>query len=212
MSRDEELLRKHVEEVVSDPLPEWPGGWPDDIELALIDAVFSTRAKYGCGGGDDRRATGVYAVVLRWKDAGSRDDLTALADIDPVELLSILDNRSKIAGRTKAEVVVDAAQRLSAVGLRKSGDFTGSDEQRAAYVGTKGCGPITWAYFGMLLGVEDAKPDTWLVRFTTDALGRQVEPETVRALVKQTAKSMGVSTSRLDHAIWQYQRGRHRVS
>ena len=54
----------------------WPGGWPGEIEAALIDAVFSIRARYGTG------ENGVRGVVKRWRDERGDvlDDLRALAD------------------------------------------------------------------------------------------------------------------------------------
>lgn len=43
--------------------PPRPGGWPDQIELALLDAVFSLNARYGRGAENSTPATGVHRVV-----------------------------------------------------------------------------------------------------------------------------------------------------
>lgn len=87
-------------------------------------------------------------------------------------------------------------------------EFTGSDEQRSAYLATLGGGPVTWSYFGMLLGQQDSKPDTWLQRYALQALGVTPSPESTRMLVNAAASELGVEPSRLDHAIWRYASGR----
>lgn len=65
----DDRLHAYVPATIGDQLPAWPGGWPVEIEAALVDAVFSVRARYG------RRelgiATGVYGVVQRWPQGGT---------------------------------------------------------------------------------------------------------------------------------------------
>ena len=49
IAEDIAKVREHVKETIGeDPAQwtKWPGGWPGDIESALIDAVFSARAIY----------------------------------------------------------------------------------------------------------------------------------------------------------------------
>jgi hypothetical protein len=58
----------------------------------------------------------------------------------------------------------------------------------------------------MLLGVDDVKADTWVNRFVSDALGREVTAAESRQLVSAVAKSLKVAEVRLDHAIWSHQR------
>lgn len=121
--------------------------------------------------------------------------------------LLVVDNYAKANSRLKADIVSDAAAALLDAGVRSSGDFTGSSEQKAAYLSTTGCGPVTWAYFGMLLGRPDVKADTWLLRFVRGAIQRPTtSPEETRQLVITAAEIYGVSASRLDHAIWRHAR------
>lgn len=182
----------------------WPGGWPGEIEAALVDAVFSIRARYG---GPE---SGVRGVVKRWRERDGRtgkiDDLEALAAADPVEFVNTVNNAAKASGRLKGEIVVDAAKALTAVGLRHASDFTNSKEQKNAYLSVKGCGSVTWSYFGMLLGAADVKADTWIVRFVEQALARPVRPEEARELLATVATARDVSATALDHAVWEYAR------
>lgn len=107
-------------------------------------------------------------------------------------------------------IVVDAADALANVGLVHAGDFTGRPDQRKAYLSIRGCGPVTWTYFGMLLGEPGVKADTWIVRFVHDALGRSVTSTEAEALVSEAAAELRVSNSQLDHAIWQAARSSSR--
>jgi len=110
------------------------------------------------------------------------------------------ENRSGVIRRREGDAVVEA-------GLARC-RVTGSDEQRSAYLATPGGGPVTWSYFGMLLGQQDSKPDTWLQRYALQALGVTPSPESTRMLVNAAASEVGVEPSRLDHAIWRYASGR----
>lgn len=195
-------LTLHIERTLGTDLPAWPGGWPDEIEAALLDVVFSIRARYG------GPTTGVRGVVNRWQGfRGERaDDLGVLATHAPEALADVLGNHSRIRGRLKAEVAIDAAVSLRAVGLRHAKDFTGSAEQKRAYLRVNGLGPVTWSYLGMLLGHPDVKADVWVMRFIQDAIGPDIETETARQLLIQAAENLDVSASQLDHAIWLYER------
>lgn len=202
-------LVSHLRDTIGTDLPDWPGGWPGQIECALLDAIFSIRARYG------GPSSGVRAVVRRWGDhrGGIRaDDLTALADMDGANLAEILSNHSKVSGRLKSEVVSDAAAALVQAGLRRSEDFTASAEQKSAYLSVRGCGPVTWSYFGMLLGRPDVKADTWVTRFVREGVeDSSLSAEGTRQLVVSAAQVYGASASQLDHAIWLTARGSNRV-
>lgn len=204
-----ELLLAHIDRTLGTELLGWPGGWPNDIEAALLDAVFSIRAVYGSS-----PTTGVRAVAHRWIDhrGGHADDLSVLAAADPKDVRGIVLNDSKASGRYKAEIAVDAARRLSAAQLIHGASLaTASDAQRAdmksAYFAVKGCGPVTWYYLGMLLGRPDSKPDTWIMRYVRAALSdRTVSTEDARILITRAAAVRGVNASQLDHSIWGYAR------
>ena len=100
--------------------PQWGGGWPGEIEAALLDAVLSIRSRYG-----KKSTTGVRGAVGRYRDhrGAPLDDLTALAAIDPAELQTVLRNRQKTGRVTKAEALVAAAAALSAVGVTRLHTF-----------------------------------------------------------------------------------------
>ena len=82
----------------------------------------------------------------------------------------------------------------------------------AAYLSVRGCGSVTWTYFGMLLGASGEKADTWIVRFVGDAIGRSVTQTEAEALVSAAAAELSVPDSQLDHAIWQAVRSSARRS
>ena len=208
MISDEDLLYSHVLKTIGASPGEWPGGWPDEIEAALIDAVFSVRARYG----SRERKTGVYGAVLRWRaHRGQRaDDLGFLARTSE-ELLRGITNNGKIGRRRKAEVVIDAARALADADVIHAGDFGAHQvAARAAYLSVKGCGPVTWSYFRMLLGFDDVKPDTWVMRFIQDELPNVSTPAEASTLVTAVAARLGVQARQLDHAIWRYRRDQPR--
>jgi hypothetical protein len=190
------------------PFPEWPGGYPDQIEAALIDAVLSIRARYG------KADTGVRAAVSRYKAAvgdQAPNSLSRLADFDAVRLAEVLPNHQKTGAETKASAIVQAARTLSDIGVETAADIAPKDPaHKATYVNVPGLGPVTWSYFTMLTGSHDVKPDTWLKRFVKLVLET---PETdseeyVRRLVNAAAAELDVDPRVLDHAIRLHMRSR----
>lgn len=94
--RDVEVLRKHVLATIGGSPDIWPGGYPDQIEAALLDAVFSVQARYG----NREKKTGVYGAVWRWHEhrGNKANDLEVLARTDPAELRTIVANNGKVRG------------------------------------------------------------------------------------------------------------------
>lgn len=180
---------------------QWGGGWPGEIEAALIDAVLSIRSRYG-----KKPTTGVRGAVGRYREDRNEavlDDLGALASYAPDQLQSVLRNRQKTGQVTKAQALVTAANVLSAAGIHHASDLDPtSTEHRTAYCSVRGLGPVTWTYFTMLLGQPGVKADTWIVRFVTGALRRPVAPSEAEQLVTAAAAELGASPTVLDHAIW----------
>lgn len=180
--------------------PQWGGGWPNEIEAALLDAVLSIRSRYG-----KKPTTGVRGAVGRYRAhrGAPLDDLAALATIEPAELQTVLRNRQKTGRVTKAEAIVTAAAALSAVGVVHAADLDPQSElHRSTYCSVRGLGPVTWRYFTMLLGTPGVKADTWIVRFVGDALSRQVSPAEAEELIGAAADELAVDRTALDHAIW----------
>lgn len=121
-------LTAHIRQTLGTELPSWPGGWPHQVECALLDAVYSIQARYG------GEHNGVRGVVGRWRRhrGGTADDLTVLATTAESDLLRILENNARASGRSKAALAIDAAAALAEVGVRSSRDFTASNAQKAA--------------------------------------------------------------------------------
>ena len=198
------MLDKYIAENVGYDLAEWPGGWPGEIEAALIDAIFSIRARYGSPN------TGVRAVVNNWKKRSGRtvraDDLSVLANTEPSSFVDIVHNSSRASGRSKGEIVISAAKSLSAAGLVHANQFDGSSKQKSAYLSVIGCGPVTWSYLGMLLGQPGVKPDSWIVRFVSAALHEPVTSPEAGRLISMLASEKDLNPTQLDHAIWNFAR------
>jgi hypothetical protein len=203
------LLDRIDHEIPEEKWPVWPGGWKNDIEAALLDSVFSVRARYG---GEN---TGVRAVIRNWRQfrGDGRDDLTALAAFVGKEqqLLAILRNRQKLgSGLTKGAAAAEAARALVNAKVRSSRDLHGTEEERRAWCSVRGLGDVTWSYVQMLLGVQGVKADVMVVRFVAAALDRPVSSREARELVLAAAERIKVDAIDLDHAIWSWQR-QHRT-
>lgn len=179
-----------------------PDGWPGNIELSLIDAVLSIQAVYGTT--DD---VGVRGAIKRFKRESGRtswDDLSVLARSDIASLTEVL-SKQKTGGVPKAEAIVNAAGRFAKLGVIHTADIDrNSMEQREAYCGTRGLGPITYDYFLMLAGNDGVKADTLVTRFVTEAIGRKPDSKTVTRLVTEAAEHLNMKASALDHSIWRY--------
>ncbi|MFB0836062.1 hypothetical protein ACX8Z9_13345 [Arthrobacter halodurans] len=180
----------------------WRGGWTNDIELALLDAVLSIQARY-----ETKNGKGVLSKVQAYRAhrGGRADDLRELARTDEADLLAIV-GRQVTGGRTKASAAIEAARNLAELGVHHAADFApDSAEHRSAYTRVTGLGPVTYAYLRMLLGHPDVKADTWVNRFTHRVTGDDtLSPDHVRRLVTAAAAMLpgDVSATVLDHAIW----------
>ncbi|MCT1459923.1 hypothetical protein M3G03_10305 [Aestuariimicrobium sp. p3-SID1156] len=221
-------LARHIREDIPQPIVQGPQRWPEDVELALIDAIFSARARYGQPAQDGRPATGVQAVVSAWRDhrrgdstsaTGVANDLAALGSYDEETFLRILSNNSQLAGRTKAQVVLDAAHALATAGVHSAADLRSARDStegvanaKKAFLSVRGCGPTLWRYFTMQVGFSDTKPDTWILRYVRSAVSQPaLSADQVATLVNSAASQLGVDASSLDHAIWRKASGRASV-
>lgn len=217
--------QKLIGDLPPEPWASWPGGWPDQIELAVLDAVFSIRARFGKRAEDGRAATGVHRVLGNWRShqkGSDLDDLEALAEFHgrPGRLAQVLKNDAKTSGRPKAEVAAEVAHSfISGEGLtvRHANQFpdAGEDQKelRKRWVGTHGLGPVTWSYLCMLLGHPDVKADVMIRRYLQRVLGlgQPPSPKEAREIVTLAAKGLGkpeITATDLDHAIWSYEHRR----
>ncbi|MGR7026395.1 hypothetical protein [Geodermatophilus sp. URMC 62] len=208
MQDDVRALRAYVAEHLGDELVEWPGGRPGEAEVALVDAVMSIRARYGRPG---VAPTGVHRAVAAYRALRGEtalDDLRALAHLDPADLARAVGTQ-RTGGVLKAEAIVRAAEALTAVGVRSADHVDPGDErQKRAYTSVRGLGWVTWEYFGMLLGRPGVKADRWVIAAVANAVGRQVTATETKDVVLATAGEMRQSPTRLEHALWAFERSR----
>ena len=204
------VLREAITHDIDVDTATFPGGYPGNIELALLDAVLSIRAKYGTW-----PTTGVGRRVMAYRElrASSQagevicDDLAVLADFDRDSLGDVV-GRQKVSGVPKVDVIQNGARALADAGARHTADLKANPEDyKSAYTSVRGLGPVTWSYFGMLLGIQDVKADTMICRYLSRQLGRTVNSDEARGLLLRAAEDLGLEPSALDHAIWRFERG-----
>lgn len=177
-----------------------PGGWPGEIEAALVDSVMGIRAMYGSP------TTGVRAAVARWRDHERRhpvDDLSRLAAMDPTDLAEVLDNRQRLTGGAlKTSGIVEASTRLLGADVRHAADLDPDDPaHRGAYEGVAGLGPLSWQYLTVMLGCPGQEA-AWLAGFASDALARDVSATEAVDVVDAAAASVGTDPTTVLRVIW----------
>ncbi|MDH3013853.1 hypothetical protein [Gordonia alkanivorans] len=201
-----------------------PSGYRDALALCVIDSVQSTGVSYAS----------VENVVARYRsyrrERGGDPNKDGVA-----ELLATFDelggvngwaqkvgnnNRtSTSSGVLKSEAIRDAARVLDEAGIGTAADLrkAAQNEVQLAHIRMGWCAVtgqrsgITWHYMQMLAGIPGVKPDRMICRFVADSLGlprRGVRPEFSLEILTAAATNMGMSPTDLDHAVWQYQRGR----
>lgn len=201
---------------------QWPGGWPDDIEAALVDAVFSARARY-----ETKAGRGIHSQVVRWRQSRSRGTFTLealakeISTAGPADWAAAFGNlqhspRRRLSapgGPLKAATVLEAANALVAIGVSRPSELTCKNLPRvkATLCSVSGVGYATANYFLMLLGRPGVKPDRMVHRFLARAIGQPVSNAQADALVTAAARSLNVPTHELDHAMWRYERA-HQAS
>ncbi|NEK92704.1 hypothetical protein GCU67_00745 [Modestobacter muralis] len=203
-------LAVYVDARLRDDWTEWPGGWPDQIEIALVDAVMSIRARYGRPAAVSTAATGVHRAVAGYRQLRAPtlqlDDLAVLASLD-WRTVERAVGRQVTGGVPKARAIVEAAGRLTDVGVTSAAHLDLSDmKQVRAYTGVRGLGKITWEYFGMLLGRPGVKADRWVIAAVDDAVKRRTSPAEAREIVLATAEAIGKGPTELEHALWAHRR------
>lgn len=174
----------------------WPGGYPGQVELAVIDAVLSVRARYG------QPHNGVRGQVALWRAhrGGVADDL-AMLTVDG--LGRVLTSRQRLSGRSKVEVIADAAGALTRAQITSAGDVLAErDRARQVYCSVKGLSTVTFDYLCMLIGAETVKPDTWILRYLHQVLERPVDVAEASLLLNAAARELGRSAREVDHQVW----------
>lgn len=233
-TEDVQRLIAHIDKTLVDGVKPTPGGWRNEVEIALIDAVFSARSSYGLPSAEGRGPTGVHRVIEGYRDLRRPkrvlDDLNVL--IETMSQLTMRPfhaiNRQRVPGRspdrlTKWQAVKSVATYLSGAGAVSSDgvrhmrerESTTADLKRA-FTRTPGVGDVTFNYFLILLGEPRVKADVMIRSFVARALGLRatknvgaeyrVSAERAAALVMEAAAKLRVNTADLDHTIWSYER------
>lgn len=217
-SQDVARVLAHVHATIGEPgsWGKWPGGWPGDIEAALVDAVFSARAVYR-----SKRGRGIYANVVDWRDARDRRSwaLDALiAEIDAAGVsnwackfgnLQVSPRRlaSAPSGSLKAAAVRQAACVLREHGINEASqiDINNVKDAKLALRSVPGIGYATSNYFLMLLGAPGVKPDRMIHRFLKEATGHAFTDTEAERTTWAAAEQLCVQSHELDHAIWRFE-------
>jgi len=200
----------------------WPGGWPGDIEAALVDAVFSARAVYRSPGG-----RGVFEKVETWRKGRMRDSFSLSAlreEIDAVGPLGwarqfgnqqLSPGRSAAApgGALKAATVRQAGCELVAQGVNVDTQFNTANAAavKRALRAVPGIGYATANYFLMLLGLPGVKPDRMIHRFLVEAAGHRFTNADAERTISAAAQQLDVQPHELEHAIWSFESARARL-
>lgn len=217
------MVLKRISEtigIVEDRWIERPEGYPNEVEAALIDSVFSLRSRYG-----KSQKAGPRAVVARWKQTVGRkvNDLGAL--VEWVDSRPARDEDFRRALKhdgvavpnavdkpTKALAVYVSAQALVRIKVITADDAREAQSERPkellkAIQAGRGVGPQAATYFLMNLGVPGVKADVMIKRFVDEAVGTKVGDREAAELVTMAAEALnGADVIRLDHAIWDWQR------
>lgn len=196
-----------VQTIPEENFTAYRGGYPQEISTALIDAVFSIRARYDSttpGSGVRNRVQ-----TFRVEHTDLVNDLSALValGVDPVAQIM---GSATTGGRPKAEAVIEAAEGYSSAGINTADEFCAMDSRQAKsiYTGVQGLRYVTFEYFTMLLGTPGVKTDVMIKRFITEALSTagldDVEPQIARQLIvdAHTATGLGKDLTYFEHAIW----------
>ncbi len=85
----------------NDSWTEWRGGWPGQIEMCLVDSIYSANARYGTPATGGRAATGVREVLATLRARRGvevLDDLIALAEVLRSGKVPVLGNSQRPPG------------------------------------------------------------------------------------------------------------------
>jgi hypothetical protein len=216
--KDLDRLHRGVLEIYPDSVwPTWRGGWPNRADLALLDAIYSTRQKY---------ETAVLPKVIDWKSkypSPPSPELEYLSTINEGDIQNVFGTNvlpgtwiSRLkSGKRKSAGVKEVAQLLSSpvVGLGSARQICAAVESGDSILvleqlqRIKGVGPATASYFLILLGVDGVKVDTLLGSWVRTRMGDQtMSGGAIRDLVTRVAaEKFNRDAKELDYAIWRYE-------
>lgn len=189
----------------------YQGGWRNEIGTALVDAVYSIRAKYNAS--DPAKGVSGRVRAFREKYPETRNNLSAVAKLGEERIREVMGN-TKTGRRPKSVCVVEAAQTLMhlAPPIVTADDAlsAGTETVTRAYTSVKGLGPVTAEYFQMHLGVPGVKADRMIIRFgeralLADGLEEALSPGEARDLIINAYEidpRGAANLSAFEHAIW----------
>lgn len=218
-----QLVKEAVENIPQPYFDHYPGGWPDQISLALVDAVFSIGARY-----ETTEGKGVLPRLQRlsksWDEASQdpRNSLMALTEYNEALIREFMGSGKVAPGKSfekyKSIAAIEAAQEIQKLGINSSEDLIsywyGSKKQqsdlRKAYTSVYGLGKVTFEYFLMLLGLPGVKADRMITRFVATAIGASsITAERAHSLImdsyQESSIKHAVSLISFEHGIWLYQ-------
>jgi hypothetical protein len=197
------------------------------LAYCVVDAVFSIGVRYE----STLRTVSDFCSWCLLKENGAQDVreysiAEFLEDLRPYENRwdaladEVFRNRQRTSSRSgilKAEAVYRFAKALHQNGVNvitDSADVSRIKRCMEAILTIPGQGSgISFKYFLMLAGHDGfVKPDRMVMRFVADALRlRSVDSNVAEDLVQKIAEALRpefprLTASRLDYAIWQYQR------
>ena len=203
MSNEIQKLNTAIRQIPEEFFEQYGGGWPNSIATALIDAVYSSQAKYSAMlpriRNVDKQLDGTLSDLLKWNEA---------------DLRALLTNHKAGPGSPKviykSEAVLQAAANLHSLGIDTAEDLrefaeeeSGLGQLKKAVTKVHGIGAVLFDYFLMNLGIPGVKADTHIVSFVSDAIGRAVHPKEARALLIEAHETWEKhSLIAFDHAIW----------
>lgn len=220
-----EQLRTLVEDCKQFNGSKAPRGYPDSLALCIIDSVQSTMVKYSTvekvvdnyrayrrDQGGDANTDGVRELIATfaelnghepWADRIGTRNRTSPSMGAPLKSYAIEAEGNALIGSgiVTVQQLRDAAkdpnelERVKTEWLKVPGQRSG----------------VTWHYFLMLAGIQGIKPDRMILRFVAKSLDvelRTVTPKFCVELLRAVAPEVGMDTTDLDYAIWNYQRGR----
>lgn len=205
-------VAKAVRVIEEEHFAAWPGGWPEQIGIALIDAVYSIRANYHAK--DPAKGVLNRAHTFREAHPNAANDLELIRSLGEKRIRDVMGN-GKSSGRYKSACVVEAADNLLSLDppVGSAAQLTALDPtHKHAYTSVHGLGWVTYEYFTMLLGQPGIKTDTMIRRFVDTALTQQglstVDAHIARQLVEtvHASERPHIGLHEFDHAIWLHQR------
>lgn len=225
---------KHIKEQLGDNIKDAKLGnefFYQSITLAAIDTIYSAQSHFSTVQAINTRYCKKYNLVqfreirneLPPKESQEKvkDLINRLEEKGTQFFVNEIFNKTKIAGRLKAEIVVDLLKVLDKSGIQTFQDInqTLNNQKKteklvSAITAIHGIGPALYRYFLMLSGDDNlVKPDTMILRFLSDCLGRKVREEEAVLLIQEAAKilkkqSPNLTPRLLDYVIWNYQRNK----